>query len=281
MTALPAQTTNPQGQQPVAPQTQPPQPAPVNQSAGQGLPPTGLQQQMQALNNLYSQAQNVGAQVGYGGGNVTLDTRQFQFDATKGQDVSLEQHAQLGSTSLEGIARNLAERYGLPVGRGRIVDEQGNFLYTPEQLADASGGSVTMGEAAAQMNYISQALANYRNEQQQKKGIAAMQTGMGQVQSRGRGSMAAMQSGFYQGIADLYANQEYEAADFSYYIQKEQQEIAMELQRRAEKQARKNAQSGFWTGIGTTIVGLFSGNVALIGAGAAQVGASAGQTGYF
>ena len=265
----------------------PQQPAPVQQPT-QGLPPTGLQQQMQSMNNLYQGVQNAG--VGQkGGGDIGYNVRNFQHQRAQRTGASELQQDQpsnlsdqgVGATSLDSMARNLAQQYGLPIGRGRLVDDSGNFMYTPQQLADASGGRVTMGEAAAQMNYISQALNARRNEEQQKKGISAMQAGLSQVQSRGRGSMASMMSGYYEGIADLYANQEYEAADFSYYIQKEQQEIAQQLQSRVERLQKKQAQGAFWTGIGTTIVGLATGNYALAGYGATQIGGSAGSTGYF
>jgi hypothetical protein len=267
----------------------PQQPAPVQQPT-QGLPPTGLQQQMSSLNNLYNNVQNASSGMRGGKpGDIGYNVRNQQFQTAQRSGASmLEQQtpsdisgAGAGSTSLDAMARQLAQRYGLPIGQGRLVDESGNFMYTPQQIADASGGRTTLGEAAAQMNYISQALTQRKNEQQQQKGIASMQAGMSQVQSRGRGSLASMMSGYYEGIADLYANQEYEAADYSFYIQKEQQEIAMQLQARQERLAKKQAQGQFWTGIGTTIVGLATGNAALIGYGATQIGGSAGSTGYF
>lgn len=262
--------------------TQPITPAPISQQQQQGLPPTGLQQQLNSLNNLYQNVQKANVvnpvspdeRMYYG-----YDVRQHQFD-TAG-DQGLDAQLDVGRTSLDSMARNMAQRYGMPIGRGRLVDESGNFLYTPQQIADASGGAMTLGEAAANMNYISQAITKRQNEQQQKLGIAAMQTGLGQVQSRGRGSMASMQSGYYQGIADLYANQEYEAADFSYFIQKEQLEIQQELQRRYEKMVKKQARGMFWSGLAVTAIGLASGNNALAAQGAAGVMQSAGATGYF
>jgi hypothetical protein len=198
-----------------------------------------------------------------------------------GLGAELEQDAEIGSTSLDAMARNLAQRYGMPIGRGRIVDEYGNFLMTPQQMADASGGSLTLGEAAAQMNYISQALTRRQNEEQQAKGMAALQSGLGQVQSRGRGSLAAMMSGYYQDIADLYANKEYEAADFSYYIEKEKLDIETELQRRAEKAAKKGARQNFVVGLALTVASLYTGNVAGITAGAGMMYGSGEGTGWF
>lgn len=245
-----------------------------------GLPQTGLQQQMQSLNALYS-----GVQQSPGGFNV----RQSQFNQAQAQlgggslpALGGGQGAQepMGG-SLDQLARNLAQRYGLPIGRGRLVDEQGNFLYTPQQLANASGGSMTMGDAAASMNYIAQAIQRQQQEQQQAKGIAALQTGLGQVQSRGRGSLAGMMSGYYTGMADLYASQQYEAADFSYYIQKEQMEIAQQLQRRQERAARRGARGRLFAGIGMGVAGLLSGNIGLaIGGFGSSVGA-AGESGWF
>lgn len=271
-------TLLPPGQQPNAnPNTQPPSPAPITQQQQQGLPPTGLQQQLNSLNGLYQQVEGASIE---GLGQIGYNVREAQFNAAQLGGTELASRGGMGS-SLDEIARNMAQRFGMPVGRGRLVDESGNFLYTPQQLADASGGQMTLGEAAANMSYISQALTKRQNEQQQAKGIAAIQTGLGQVQERGRGSLASMMTGQYEAMADLYANQQYESADFSYYIQKEQQDIAQELQRRQERMVRKQAQGGFWTGIGTTIVGLYTGNVALIGAGAAQIGSTAGETGYF
>ena len=259
-------------------------PAPGAQQQQQGLPPTGLQQQLASLNQFYGQVQNAqlrGSASGKGGG-IGFNVREMQFgNAQAGGTAELGAEQEIGSNTLDGMARNLAQRYGLPVGRGRIVDESGNFLMTPQQLADASGGQVSQGEAAAQMNYISQAVTRKQNEDQQKKGIAALQTGLGQVQSRGRGSMASMMSGYYEGIADMYANQEYEAADFSFYIQQEQQQIEAELQRRAERLSKKQAQGNFVAGIGVTIAGLYTGNVAAVAQGASMVGGSAGATGWF
>jgi hypothetical protein len=264
---------------PGAPQQQ----APASQQSQQGLPPTGLQQQMNSLNQFYSQVQGAGQGTpGMGGLGFNVRGRQFATAQLQEDQGQLQQdEGQIGSSSIDQMARNLAQRYGMPIGRGRLVDDQGNFLMTPQQRADASGGSVTLGEAAAQMNYIGQAISRRQNEEQQQKGISALQAGMGQVQSRGRGSLASMMSGYYEGIADLYANQEYEAADFSYYIQKEQLDVQAELQRRAEKLARKQARGQFVAGVGMTILSIYTGNVAGVAAGVSMAGGSAGSTGWF
>lgn len=260
------------------------QQAPAAQQQQQGLPPTGLQQQLASLNQFYGQVQNAQAP-GALGGSIGYNVRAQQFGAAQAQEgqgaLQPDQGMEIGSTSLDAMARNLAQRYGMPIGRGRLVDDQGNFLMTPQQIADASGGRTTLGEAAAQMNYISQALSRRQNEEQQQKGLAAMQAGLGQVQSRGRGSLAGMMSGYYEGIADLYANQEYEAADFSYYVQKEMQDVETQLQARAERLAKKQARGQFVAGIGVTIASLYTGNLAGAVAGASMVGGSAGSTGWF
>jgi hypothetical protein len=158
-----------------------------------------------------------------------------------------------GVTSLGGMAQGLAKNYGLPIGRGGLVDEQGNFLMTPQQVADQSGGQVSMGEAAASMNYISQAIYEERRRRDQQKGIAALQTGLGLVQSRGRGSLAAMQSGFYQQLAQTYMEGDYQAADFSYFIQKEQLDIEFAIAQQQRRAAEKKSKYG---GLGAAIGGI-------------------------
>jgi hypothetical protein len=90
-----------------------------------------------------------------------------------------------------------------------------------------------------------------------------------------------MQSGFYQDLADLYSNQQYEAADFSYWIQKEQLDMQSELQRRAEKLAKKQARGQFIGGLALGTAGLFTGNFALAAGGYGQAAGSAGGTGWF
>lgn len=267
-------------------QSAPMQPAPAAATQQmQGLPPTGLQQQLNSLNSYYNSVQ--GARMpgagGGGGTQVGFDPRQFQFMQAEqqGQGTELPEQQEIGGTSLDAMARNLAQRYGMPIGRGRLVDDYGNFLMTPQQIADASGGSVTLGEAAAQMNYISQALTRRQNEEQQQKGMAALQAGLGQVQSRGRGSLAGMMSGYYEGMADLYANQEYEAADFSFYIQKEQLDIERELQRRAEKAAKKAGTQNFVVGAALTVASLYTGNIAGVTAGAGMMYSGGSSAGWF
>ncbi len=250
----------------------------IQQQTQGSLPPTGIQQQTNALNDLYSQTQQAP------GG---FDPRLQQFQAAQAQPggSGLNQQGGGAGTSLDQTARNLAQRYGLPIGRGRLVDDQGNFLYTPQQMADASGGAVTQGEAAAQMNYIGQALQRQQTQQANEQSLAALQTGMGQVQQRGRGSLAGMMSGYYQDIAGLYQHAvdrgDYEAADFSFYIQQEQLEIQQELIRRQEDLAKKQARFGMAGGIGMGIVGIATGNVGLAAGGFGAAAGSAGGTGWF
>lgn len=242
----------------------------------QGLPPTGLQQQMQSLNQLYEGVAGID-QIGY-----NVREAQFMGGAPNRQAKELQMSRGAGgATSLDQLARNLAQQYGLPIGRGRLVDESGNFLKTPQQLADASGGEMTLGEAAAAMNAVARGVAGRQNEEQQRKGMAALETGMGQVQSRGRGSLATMMGGYYRDIADMYANQEYEAADFSYYIQKEQLDIQQELQRKQEELAKKQSRFGTIAGIGMGIAGIATGNPMLALGGFSSAAGSAAGTGWF
>lgn len=244
-------------------------PSPPAATPAQGLAPTGVSQQLQTLNQVY-QAQAMPSQQA-----LPLQT----IPSGVAGPGSQAQPAQPGATNVQQLAQRLAQGYGLPIGRGNIVDEAGNFLMTPDQVAEQSG--MRMGEAAAKMNYVSQALARAKTEQQQQKGIAALQTGVGLVQSRGRGSLAAMQSGFYQDLADLYSNQEYAAADFSYFIEQERFERAEALMRRQEKLAKKGARAGFLGGILSTGIGLATGNYMMAAGGVQQAAGAAGGTGWF
>lgn len=255
------------GQAPAVPQA----PAAGSPPQGGGLPPTGLMQQEEQIQQFYE-----GVQQSYAG----FDPRGEQYKQLGNQEWQPQEMAK-GSTSLDQMARSFAQQYRLPIGRGRLVDEYGNFLVTPEEMAASSGGAVTTGEAAAKMNYISQAITRKQNADQQQMGRAAIETGMGLVQSRGRGSLAAMQSGFYQDLADLYSNEEYEAADFSYFIQQEQLNVAADLQRRQEKLFKEQSRQQFIIGAIQTILGAATGNVGTAVAGAGTAAASAEGTGWF
>lgn len=178
-----------------------------------GLPPTGLQQQSTSLNQQYQQ------------GRMAL---QSQTLGPAGGQAG--QKGQFGQTSLSQMAQQLAQSYGLDVSRGSMVDAQGNFQFTPDQLAN---DKLSQGDVAARMNYIAQAINDRKIEQQQGKATAALQTGLGQVQSRGRGSLAAMQSGFYQSMAQVYTDPNLlpEQADFSYWIQKDKMDKAASIRK--------------------------------------------------
>ena len=209
MTAVPPPTTDP-AQDPAQQQAQPPAPT------GGGLPPTGLQQQ---LSTIKAQPQP-------------------QVDPTQTpSDPAIE-----GSTSLQQLGDQLAKSYGLDVGRNSLFDDQGNALQTPEQMAQASGGKENMATAAAKMNLVADALARRQTEQSQDKAQAALATGIGLVQQRARGSLATLQSGLYSQMSNLYANQEYEAADFTYWIQREEQLYQRKQAHRARKAGRKGAR---------------------------------------
>jgi hypothetical protein len=244
------------------PNQQQPQAAPQPAASGPALPPTGLQQQLNSVNQLSAQA-----------GVAT----------NQGQVAPAPQSSQYGSTNLNQMAQRMAQSLGLNVGRGDLVDEQGNFLQTPEQIQAMKGGDyhgIGLQKTSAKMNMISSAITNEQNRQQQQKGIAAIQTGLGQVQSRARGSLASMQSGFYQDLADLYSNQEYEAADFSYFMQKGQMQWAEHQAHRARKAGRKSSRMGMigslaGAGIGA-MTGIGAGAGAAIGGGAGQAGAAGG-----
>jgi len=250
------------------------------QQQSQGLPPTGLQQQLASLNDLYGQVQSANM----GLGSIGFDVRQQQFQQGQSRGTGeMTQETSMGSTSLEQMARNMAQRYGMPIGRGRIVDDNGNFLMTPQQMADASGGEMTLGEAAANMNYMSQALTDKSRREQRQQGTAALQTGLGQVQSNARGSLASMQSGMYQALAEQYnvMADDYEAADYSYFIQKEQQQIQEELMRRQEKLQKRQARAGMFAGIGMGIAGIATGNVGMAAGGFGQAAGGMAGSGWF
>ena len=266
-----------QPQAPAQPGGQAPQPGGSPASATAmggstgGLPPTGLQAQLAAI-----QARNSSV-MGMGGG-AGFNPQQFSFNRSQGGGAGGTglpgQTGTQGSTSLQNMANKLASQYGLSFGRGNLFDESGNPMMTPEQIANASGGAETMGTAAAKMQYIADAIAKEQEMDAQQKGIETLQSGIGLVQSRARGSAAALQSGLYQQMASQYANQEYESADFGFYIQREQQLIEQEIRRKAEKQAKKNAIGGVVMGVIGLAAAPFTGgaSLALAAQGLGQIG---------
>ncbi len=256
-----------------------------------GLPPTGLQQQLQSMRQGYNQARSARVQ---GLGNIGVDVnagaaqnqQSLRSGLTGGGQAMQATEAggsatPMGQTSLQALAQRLASSYGLAVGRDQLVDAQGNFNFTPDQIAGASGGADTMGTAAAKMNYIASAIQRQQQQGQANKAEAALQAGLGVTSQRSRGSMVEQQQQFYSGLANLYQNQDYEAADFSYFIQKEQMDIQAEMLRKAEKLQKKKARSGFWTGLAMTGLGIATGNYWMAAQGATTAGGSAGETGYF
>lgn len=196
-----------------------------------GLPPTALSMQMQSMNEQYeqSQLQVMGAQLS------SPDYLQSPIAGSSGPvplDTKTPDPQQFGQSSLRDMAEKMALQYGLNFSRGSLVDEQGNFQQTPDQLAGAGGD---LSDTAANMNRIAQAVNDQRVQMQQDKATAALQAGAGLLQKRGRGSLAALQSGFYQSMAANYTNPNLlpEQQDFSYWIQKDQMEEA-ELDRDEE-----------------------------------------------
>jgi hypothetical protein len=258
-----------------------------------GLPPGGLDAQLESINAYYDQVRNAQIQLpkqmrlwGGGGGartfNIGFDPQGFQAAQLGGvgEEMAVEKRSARYSNDLNSLARSLAQNYGLDIGRGDIVDERGNLLLTPDQVQASSGGSETIGSAAAKLNYLSAAISKEMNLKQQQKGIAALQTGLGQVQKRGRGSLAAMQSGLYQDLADMYSNMEFEAADYSYFIEKERMDLARELDRRARDISKKRARSQFWGGVAMGLGGILGGNWGVAAQGIGMAGSAYADTGY-
>ncbi len=77
-----------------------------------------------------------------------------------------------------------------------------------------------------------------------------------------------MQSGFYQSLSNLYQSQQYQAADFSYFIQAELYDRQQELLRRQEKLQKKKGLGGALGGVAGLLIG---------GPGGAAVGSSLGE----
>jgi hypothetical protein len=168
------------------------------------------------------------------------------------------------NASVQELAQYLANSYGIPMGRSQLVDEAGNFTRMP-----------TSADEAAKFNYIAQAVADQQNRQQQAKSVAALQTEAGLVQQRGRGSLATLQAGTYRALAGQYNEMQYEADDFSYFIQEEFMRRQEDMIRRAEKLAKKRRRGGMIGGIAGGLIGglLLPG----VGAGAgSMIGSSIG-----
>jgi len=255
------------------------------------LPPTGLQLQAQQTQAGGMGMQNpMGQQSGAPPGQRNAGIKQVGAGQPQGlpqapssQMTGAPQSPGLpmGQTSLSSLAKTLAQSYGLPLGRQELVDEQGNITTTPDQIVAQSGGKETLGSAAAKLNYISSAIAQQQNQRQAQKAESALQAGLGQVRSRGRGSAAAMQSGMYQQLSQLYDNQEYEAADFSYFIMKEQMDFQRDMMRRAEKLAKKRGIGGSIGSLVGGIGGALLGGPVGAGIGMQLGGAVGSGAGFF
>jgi hypothetical protein len=215
---------------------------------GGGLPQTGLQQQSYQ-----------GPGIIPGGGKM---------QTTGGSGNTIQQ-----------MAQNLAQRYGIAVGNQQVVDESGNFMFTPNQAAVSSG--MRPGDAAAAMGQISQALATRQNQEQQAQAQATLEQSIGQVQSRGRGSMAAAQSGQFGQLAAQQAGQQYGQQDFSYYIAREMTDQQAALMQQQQEMAQQQAQFGMIGGLLMGGAGMMTGNPMLALGGVGMATGNAAGTGWF
>lgn len=193
-----------------------------------GLPPTGLQQQMTSLNEQYEQNQQrqaFGAEMRTTTGPDMFATEGPAGDRPAPENQGPDNYAQ---SSLRDLAEKMATSYGLSFGRGTLVDASGNFMQTPDQLA-GSGGDASA--TAASMNYIAQAINDQRIQMQRDKATAALSAGAGLLAKRGRGSLAELQSNFYQAMAANYTDPNLlpEQQDFSFWIEEARFEEAAAL----------------------------------------------------
>lgn len=230
------------------------------QPPSQSLPQSGAMQQVEQWNQQMSQLEER-----YRG----LTGRNYRYASASATAQlpgvpPLQEAAMQGSSGVQGLANQLAERYGIG-GRGPIVDPSGNFTRMPNSA-----------DEAAKFQYIALALANYRAEQAQRQAVSAQQTGIGLVQSRGRGSLATLQSGAYQSLAETHrADIDRIAAmqpDFSYFIEREMMDRQEALQRDMmafAKKQQKYAMIGMGIGL---LLGGFGG-----GMPGAMMGAQAGS----
>jgi len=237
MTSLDTQTTQGKAEStlPGTAQAQAPVPPGKNPAMTNvpGLPPTGLAMQMSSMNEQIEQSRLQEEQTAMGSmwePDPATSLGPTPVDTTGGADRGVAQ------SSLRDLAEKMARGYGLNFSRGSLVDDQGNFMMTPDQLA--AGGD--LGDTAANMNRIAQAINDQKIQMQQDKATAALQAGAGLLQKRGRGSLAALQSNFYQNMAAVYTDPNLlpEQQDFSFWIQKEQMDEA------ADQREREDAGNG-------------------------------------
>jgi hypothetical protein len=181
------------------------------------------------MNDQYQQSQQqaMGAMMdgspGYQtGGPLMINPPVAGSSGQVGLNTKTPDPAQYAQSSLQDLAEQMARGYGLNFSRGSLIDDQGNFTMTPDQMAAMSGGA-DLSDTAANMNRIAQAVNDQRVQMQQNKATASLQAGAGLLQKRGRGSLAALQSNFYQAMAANYTDPNLlpEQQDFSYWIQKE------------------------------------------------------------
>lgn len=235
----------------------------------QGLPPgkmtlPQMQQQQQAKG---LQQTGLAAQVGsIAQNNQGLSGINAQTPATGAPRANV---VRPGQTNLNDIAENLGRNYGISLGATPLVDEAGNFNRMP-----------TTGQEAVGFQFISQAIADEQNRREQQKAQGAIQEGLGQVQKRGRGSLATLQSTGYESMAQMYASNQHKAADFSYFVQKEQLDKAEELVRRNEAAAKKSGRHAMIGGIIGGVIGAYFGGPMGAAAGY-QVGSAVGGGSYF
>lgn len=240
-------------------------------AGGSTLPQTGIQQQVNTINQ--QQASQMGS---FGQGALQQIGAQGQAAQSQISSSMLGQQQSFGSTNLNALAKSLFQSYGLGVGRGSMVDAQGNLTASPDEIAKAQG--LRTSDVAQKMSYVAQSLSDYQNKQAQQQGIGALQAGLGQVRSRGRGSLAAMQSGYYQQLAQAYTdpNMLSQAQDFSYYVQRDfiDREHALR-EKELKKQKKKGLLGGVLGAVGAVIGGIYGGPA---GAGiGGSVGTSLGE----
>lgn len=215
----------------------------------------------------------------FGGGGGLPDTG-IQQQSYRGPGIMQPQPGMdMQGNSIQQMAQNLLRRYGINVGNQQVVDESGNFLFTPQQAAVSSG--MRPGDAAAAMGQASQAIAMRQNQEQQAQAQATMEQSLGQVQSRGRGSMAAMQSGQFAQLAGLQASQQYGPQDFSYTIAREMSDQQAALMAQQQAMAQKQSQFGMLGGILMGGAGLMTGNPMLALGGFGMATGNAAGTGWF
>lgn len=241
-----------------------PQPGGMPQAPSGGGMLTGLARQVQSrrLQAQRGMVASVGQQLQQG---------EAQFGIASGRAAPGAQQAQPGgaspTSSVNNMALQLARSYGLPIGSsGQMVDQYGNITYQPQSE-----------DEMIKLQMVSDAIYNRQVQESHARGVAAQTAGMGLVRQRGRGSLALMQSGMYQNLASLYANQEFQQADYTLMIQSEQLKRAERIQAERAREAKKSRLGGSIGSIIGGAAGLIIGGPAggMIGTGlGGEVGSS-------